>query len=946
MTLASSILRFGSISVDLASARIHSTTGESPLGPRDVALLSYLAERAGQVVPRDELLVAVWGYSPNALTRTVDIAVSRLQKKIEPQPYNPRYLLTIHGSGYRLELPGDPLAVGRTGDLVGRQAELEQILAWARADGDPGLVVVGFGGMGKSRLVQAALSQLGADWRGLVHFVSLGRHRGEAPLLDVILGALGGEDEDSAVLPRLAARLGGGPVLLVLDELEHFLGESAPLLELLAACPALKLLATSRADPGVAGLRTLELGGLSPMEAWALLLDRSPQGAPWRQDEATLEALTLACGHVPLVIELAAAALRHRPPEALLALLGTRIDGLADPDHAGPAHHRSVRACLDQSLGLLEPRHRSALVRLAQFRGPFDEPMAAEVTRVDAETLGELVAWSLVRWVDGGFRLHPLVHAYAAKALPEQDPGIPGRYREWFLRWASGLSAYLTTRERGAAMSRLRCYGSDLLLALELSVEDGDIDGLATLDANVWSSFTSAGLAHAVEPILRRACDTGQAPWRLHLARGELLAERGDQAGAGRVLDALLADPLPTEHARALALAARAQVHARTREDDRAMELATAACEAAEQAGDIVAIYKANLTRANIPRQRSLDPAQRAVEAARAWGNPEATTEALCTLGALHYEQEAYDLALGFLSQADALAESMDDAGLRGLTQGLLGNVYRRTGRLAEAAKAYRSSVAFSRQVGRIRGVWAHTHNLALVLRDQGEAEEAERLLRGALELAVRSQQARQVRVTLVALGSLEIARRQPSEARAWFAAAVEQFRGAPGDDDTDARWGLAMAAWRVGDLATAEEQLDVVGRRPLALSPTYRGLLLLSGAVLLATRGDPGAVAAVGAGLDAAPTNIPTAFARCLTYAAWALARVGHLAPAREVLACALAAGPTGFWLQLVEECEAWLGGLPAPSAGAPGELLAAAVAAAERALVQVEPVAVEPGG
>jgi DNA-binding response OmpR family regulator len=73
---------------------------------REVDLLQYLAANAERPVPRNELLHRVWGYARGAdiETRTVDIHVAKLRRKIEPDPGSPRHLITVRGAGYRLLL--------------------------------------------------------------------------------------------------------------------------------------------------------------------------------------------------------------------------------------------------------------------------------------------------------------------------------------------------------------------------------------------------------------------------------------------------------------------------------------------------------------------------------------------------------------------------------------------------------------------------------------------------------------------------------------------------------------------------------------------------------------------------------------------------------------------------------------------------------------------------
>jgi two-component system response regulator RegX3 len=71
---------------------------------REVALLQYLQLHSQRPVPREELLAKVWGYARNLdiETRTVDIHIAKLRRKIEPDPAHPRYLITVRGAGYRL----------------------------------------------------------------------------------------------------------------------------------------------------------------------------------------------------------------------------------------------------------------------------------------------------------------------------------------------------------------------------------------------------------------------------------------------------------------------------------------------------------------------------------------------------------------------------------------------------------------------------------------------------------------------------------------------------------------------------------------------------------------------------------------------------------------------------------------------------------------------------
>jgi two-component system response regulator RegX3 len=98
-------LRLGD-AVAIDTANLSGTRGDEELTftRREMAILEYLAAHGDRPVPRDELLNKVWGYARDAdiETRTVDIHVAKLRRKIEPEPSEPRFLVTVRGAGYRL----------------------------------------------------------------------------------------------------------------------------------------------------------------------------------------------------------------------------------------------------------------------------------------------------------------------------------------------------------------------------------------------------------------------------------------------------------------------------------------------------------------------------------------------------------------------------------------------------------------------------------------------------------------------------------------------------------------------------------------------------------------------------------------------------------------------------------------------------------------------------
>ena len=98
----------GMVAIDFRQRTVRRGREEVHLTHREFELLRYLAERQGRVVSRDELLREVWGYPDTPLTRSVDNAIARLRKKIEPDPGRPRFIHTVHGDGYTITPEGRP----------------------------------------------------------------------------------------------------------------------------------------------------------------------------------------------------------------------------------------------------------------------------------------------------------------------------------------------------------------------------------------------------------------------------------------------------------------------------------------------------------------------------------------------------------------------------------------------------------------------------------------------------------------------------------------------------------------------------------------------------------------------------------------------------------------------------------------------------------------------
>jgi two-component system alkaline phosphatase synthesis response regulator PhoP len=93
--------RFGVVRVDFRKAEVQVAGRKVDLSARELHLLRYFLEHRGATLSRQELLDAVWGWNVTSSTRTVDVHVAGLRRKLEPDPHEPRYILTLHGLGYK-----------------------------------------------------------------------------------------------------------------------------------------------------------------------------------------------------------------------------------------------------------------------------------------------------------------------------------------------------------------------------------------------------------------------------------------------------------------------------------------------------------------------------------------------------------------------------------------------------------------------------------------------------------------------------------------------------------------------------------------------------------------------------------------------------------------------------------------------------------------------------
>ncbi|WP_455357416.1 AfsR/SARP family transcriptional regulator [Streptomyces sp. SYSU K217416] len=262
------------------------------------------------------------------------------------------------------------------------------------------VTLLGTGGAGKTRLSQEAAEAAADRWPDGVWLAELAPVDDPENVPEAVLSALGargtvlrgaGAEELRAMadrsgddaLVRLTEHCARRELLLLLDNCEHVVDAAARLAEeLLARCPGLQILATSREPLGVPGEVVRPVEPLPDPMALRLLADRGASARPGFRTEDDPAAAAEICRRLdglPLAIELAAARLRMLTPRQIADRLDDRFRLLTSGSRTVLPRQQTLRAVVDWSWDLLNPSERAVLRRLSVFAGDCDLPAAEEV---------------------------------------------------------------------------------------------------------------------------------------------------------------------------------------------------------------------------------------------------------------------------------------------------------------------------------------------------------------------------------------------------------------------------------------------------------------------------------------------------------------------------------------------------------------------------------------
>ncbi len=379
----------------------------------------------------------------------------------------------------------------RASSFVGRDADVARVVDALGAG--PLVTLVGVGGVGKTRLALEAAVRDGARHADGVVLCELANLETGGPVSHAVATALGvqqyqGRTIEQTVIEFLRTRA----LLLVLDNCEHVLEAAARLAgRVVARCPAVTVLATSRAVLGTDGERILPVSPLPADEAAALFADRARAVRPdFDPLDGTGTAVAEICRQLdglPLGIELAAARMRMMNAAEVADRLAGSVRVVRGRSRHAPARHQSLVAAVDWSYRLLDEPERELFARLSVFVGAFDLDAAHGVCGRGPdddtlELLAGLVEKSMLT-VDHApeatrYRLLETIRQYGRDRLDER--GETDATRDRHARYLVDLT------ERGASgllgpqearwVDRLLAVYDDLRVAVRWAIAAGDVD--------------------------------------------------------------------------------------------------------------------------------------------------------------------------------------------------------------------------------------------------------------------------------------------------------------------------------------------------------------------------------------------------------------------------------------------------------------------------------------
>ncbi len=581
--------------------------------------------------------------------------------------------------------------------FLGREDELAEVLSLLSSEDTRLLTLTGPGGTGKTRLALQAAAEASEAFPDGVWWVPLAPLRDPALVLETAAQVVGSKN-------GLAEHISDKSMLCLFDNFEQVVDAGAELAGLLASCPNLELLVTSRERLRVRGEQTYPVPPLAESDGVALFSARARAVDPAFASDEAVDELCLRLDELPLALELAAARTALFSPRQLLERLSERLDLLKGERDADP-RQQTLRATIEWSHDLLSEEEQALFARLSVFAGGCTYEAAERVADADPDTLQSLLDKSLVSKreseAEPRYWMLETIREYAAERLELQGDGdaLSQRHADYFLRLAEEAEPHLTGAEQAPWMERLETEHENLRLCLD--------------------SLRRAGL--------------GAEELRLVGALMRFWYQRGHLREGSRRCDDALAAHDDQSLPRVKALFGACLLAHRLGEYERGDVLAQERLELSRLLGDAEAIASSLvgvgvMANALGDDERAVAAYTESAELARAGGHTWILAMATGNLGALAQEQEDYAQARVRTEESLALFRQLGDNRFAAVALCNLGSLAAREGRIDEADALLHESLEGARVlVDKELAIWC-LEELAALAVSRGDGERAAKL--------------------------------------------------------------------------------------------------------------------------------------------------------------------------------------------------------------------------
>jgi predicted ATPase/class 3 adenylate cyclase len=366
--------------------------------------------------------------------------------------------------------------------FVGRNRELPELCAMLADPTTRLLTVLGFGGMGKTRLALQLAERCSGEYPDGAWWVELEEARSGEAMISRIAYHVGLHVQpEPSVREQLFHYLQSRHLLLVLDNVEQVPDAAGAIHDLLQAAPLCKCVVTSRRALGLRAERVKEVLPLAPADAAVLFVDRACAQMQFElsgENAADVEDLCRRVEGVPLAIELAASRVVSLSPREIARRLDERFKVLQSDAPDLPPRQRALRAAIDWSHGLLSEADQQLFAQLAVFSGGFTLEDAEAVCPHDnvLDGVARLRAHSLLRseitaiTQQTRYFMLEALRDYAAEKLHSDEPSahqVLSRHAAYFLEFARARLAHFRDAEAARAISELEASFENVRAAMD-----------------------------------------------------------------------------------------------------------------------------------------------------------------------------------------------------------------------------------------------------------------------------------------------------------------------------------------------------------------------------------------------------------------------------------------------------------------------------------------------